>query len=271
MSDVKKILTLLACCVFLTVPTTAWAEFVGVVSEIKTDADTLSLCGEDLGLTICNVYAQFDEDDDALASVAFADIQVTDGAKPGVFYQHIFGGDVPYSCAFLTVFPDLICDSYVTIGETCVGNGGTSLDGDFDEEAFNGSGHIVGGWFNSQFLGGQGYASNYPDGKVLLLQAALPMGYTLEGSATVFVSDQDYFEFFEHKVEIVCKADRGCGDCPTDVDGDGLTGPFDLASLLACWGPVVPVCECLDANRDNDIGPFDLATLLAVRGGQPCP
>ncbi len=271
MSDVKKILTLLACCVFLTVPTTTSAEFVGVVSEIKTDADTLSLCGEDLGLTICNVYAQFDEDDDALASVAFADIQVTDGAKPGVFYQHIFGGDVPYSCAFLTVFPDLICDSYVTIGETCVGNGGTSLDGDFDEEAFNGSGHIVGGWFNSQFLGGQGYASNYPDGKVLLLQAALPMGYTLEGSATVFVSDQDYFEFFEHKVEIVCKADRGCGDCPTDVDGDGLTGPFDLASLLACWGPVVPVCECLDANRDNDIGPFDLATLLAVRGGQPCP
>ncbi len=268
MIDVRRLLTLLACCTCLTVSATASAEFVGVVSEIKTDAETLSLCGEALGLTICNVYAQFDEDDDALASVAFSDIQVTDGAKPGVFYHHIFGGDTPYSCALLAVFPDLICDSFVTIGETCTGIGGTNLDGDFDEEAFNSSGHIVGGWFNGQFAGGQGYASNYPDGRVLMLQAALPMGYTLEGFATVFVSDQDYFEFFEHKVEIVCGADSGCGDCPTDVNGDGVTDAFDLASLLACWGPVVPVCECLDANRDDDIGPFDLATLLAVPG--PC-
>ena len=266
-----KTLTILRlCCICLAVATTAWADFVGVVTEIRTDAETLSLCGEELGLTICNVYAQFDEDDDALANVAFADIQVTAGAKPGVFYQHIFGNDVPYSCALLAVFPDLICDSYVTIGETCVGLGGTTTDGDFDEEAFNSSGHIVGGWFNSQFFGGQGYASNYPDGKVLMLQAALPIGSTLEGSATVIYSDQDYFDFFEQEVEIVCGADRGCGDCPTDVNGDGLTDAFDLASLLACWGPVAPACECLDANRDDDIGPFDLATLLAVRGGAPC-
>ena len=29
----------------------------------------------------------------------------------------------------------------------------------------------------------------------------------------------------------------GCGDCPTDANGDGDIGPFDLATLLAAWGP----------------------------------
>ena len=60
-----------------------------------------------------------------------------------------------------------------------------------------------------------------------------------------------------------------CGDCPTDANGDSETGPFDLASLLACWGPVAPGCECFDANGNGMIDPFDLATLLANWG--PCP
>ena len=60
----------------------------------------------------------------------------------------------------------------------------------------------------------------------------------------------------------------GCGDCPTDANGDGETGPFDLATLLAAWGPV-EAGNCLDANGDGDMGPFDLATLLAAWG--PCP
>ena len=59
----------------------------------------------------------------------------------------------------------------------------------------------------------------------------------------------------------------GCGDCPTDANRDSETGPFDLATLLAAWGPVDPG-NCLDANGDGDIGPFDLATLLAAWG--PC-
>ena len=60
----------------------------------------------------------------------------------------------------------------------------------------------------------------------------------------------------------------GCGDCPTDANGDSETGPFDLATLLAAWGPVEPG-NCLDANGDGAIGPFDLATLLAAWG--ECP
>ena len=61
-----------------------------------------------------------------------------------------------------------------------------------------------------------------------------------------------------------------CGDCPTDVNGDGSTGPFDLAFLLGNWGPCIPGddCECLDANDDRTVGPFDLAVLLGAWG--PC-
>lgn len=65
-----------------------------------------------------------------------------------------------------------------------------------------------------------------------------------------------------------CDGD-GCGPCPTDADGDGDTGAFDLASLLACWGPAAPGCECFDADEDGNVGAFDLASLLATWG--PCP
>jgi hypothetical protein len=34
--------------------------------------------------------------------------------------------------------------------------------------------------------------------------------------------------------------DPGCGDCPTDVDGNGQTEAFDLANLLGAWGPCDP-------------------------------
>ncbi len=59
-----------------------------------------------------------------------------------------------------------------------------------------------------------------------------------------------------------------CGDCPTDMDGDGDTGPFDLAFLLGFWGPCEPgeECACLDADDDGLLGPADLAVLLGAWG-----
>jgi len=57
-----------------------------------------------------------------------------------------------------------------------------------------------------------------------------------------------------------------CGDCPTDVNDDGHTGPIDLATLLGAWGSIEDT-SCLDG--DGVIGPFDLATLLGAWG--PCP
>ncbi|MCH8309957.1 MAG: DNA polymerase I [Chloroflexi bacterium] len=78
------------------------------------------------------------------------------GAPGAQFYHHIVGGDTPFFCALLPVFPDLICDSFVTIGEKCIGVGSTTLEPDFLSDEFNDNGHIVGGWFNSNPNNGQG-------------------------------------------------------------------------------------------------------------------
>ncbi len=65
-----------------------------------------------------------------------------------------------------------------------------------------------------------------------------------------------------------CPAGCGgeCGPCPTDVDDDGHTGPFDLAMLLGSWGPVTQDSVCLDADQNGVVGAFDLAVLLANWG-----
>ena len=60
----------------------------------------------------------------------------------------------------------------------------------------------------------------------------------------------------------------GCGNCPTDVDGNGETEAFDLANLLGAWGPVTPGSACLDADGNGFIEAFDLAVLLGAWG--PC-
>lgn len=254
-------------CVCLALVTVSQADFVGAVSEILTDPETASLCGANLGLTVCNVFAQFDEDDDRLLAVGFSDLQVLDGDNEGVFYQHIFGGDVPYSCALLGPFPDLICDSYVALGEKCVGTLATTRDGDFDADEFNNNGHLFGGWFNGNPVNGLGDVANHPDGKIFVLQSAVAVGSRLEGSAIAYWMKIGDPRAYESVMDIVCEAQCPIG-CPTDANVDGDTGPFDLATLLAGWGPTFPD-NCLDANDDELIDAFDLATLLAAWG--PCP
>jgi hypothetical protein len=54
--------------------------------------------------------------------------------------------------------------------------------------------------------------------------------------------------------------------CPTDIDGDGVTGASDLAALLGAWGTSNPD---IDFDADGSVGASDLATLLGAWG--PCP
>ena len=57
----------------------------------------------------------------------------------------------------------------------------------------------------------------------------------------------------------------GCAaPCPTDLNGDGVTGSADLASLLNGWGTSSP-----DLNGDGTVGSADLSTLL--NGWGACP
>ena len=54
--------------------------------------------------------------------------------------------------------------------------------------------------------------------------------------------------------------------CPTDLDGDAVTGASDLSTLLAGWGSADPN---IDIDGDGSVGASDLSALLAAWGACP--
>ncbi len=281
MNDAKSTITLLACCcIVLTIAPSASADFVGVTSVLPDDPDTADLCtagnGQFVppgGLTVCNVYAVFDDPADRLQSAGNADLQVYNGANPDVFFQHLiqeFANIVRSPlCSEFDRFPDLICDSHITIGLKCStvppgDNTGSMID--HDEFRFNG--HLVGCWFAIPYADGasQGDADNWPDLQVLMLQSSVEVGLSMSGVFTPFWLNAAGDILWEENVPVECAAE--CGSCPTDTDGDGDTDAADLAVLLGSWGPV-DSSDCLDADGDGTIGAFDLAQLLGNWG--QCP
>ena len=280
MSDWKSSITLLACCVYLTVAPSASADYVGVTTVNPDDPDTDFQCTQGNGafvpgpLTVCNVYARFSDPADSFYSVDTADLQVYNGAIPDIFFSHPF--NYPPSspaCAAIPAFPDLTCDSFVTIGLLCRPNppdtDDTSVDGDFSKAEFNFDGHIVGGWFNEDPDNGQGGAGDYPHLEVLFLHVSMARGLSMSGDILhLFWEDGDTGELIvELDVSIECSVT--CGSCPTDTDGDGDTDAADLAVLLGNWGPVSSAAACLNADVDGMIGAADLGVLLGAWG--PCP
>ena len=277
MNDWKWAITLAACyCIILTVAASASADFVGVTTVTKDDPDTAFLCTQANGffvpgpLTVCNVYAAFDDPDNVLLNVANADLQVYNGANPDVFFQHLANFVVTSpSCDAVRAFPDLICDSFITIGYKCApdpaGTDETHLS-NWDGEGFDTRGHIGGGWFNADPFNGQGTAGSWPDLQVLFLQSSVAQGLSLSGDIDIFWQDGETGEVFgEVDVSVECAAT--CGSCPTDSDGDGVTDAADLAVLLGSWGSV-DAGDCQDADDDGLIDAFDLAVLLGNWG--PC-
>lgn len=259
-------LALIACCCLCPF---AWADFAGVVVSRNTDADTTNLCTNANGpfvpvpLTVCSVSIAFDEVGDRLLSAAFSDVQVFDGSTPDVFYQHVFSSaNRAPSCAPVAAFPDLICDSFVTIGLTCGDDADwTNVDGEFISDDFRFEGHVSGGWFNAVPFSTQGEAFSpvNPDGQVLVAQFSVAQGLTVSGNMTVFVQGDSPTRPLPPE----------CGDCPADhSSGNGVVTALDLAQLLGGWGPVEPFSACCDANEDGAIDAYDLGALLNNWG--PC-
>jgi len=94
--------------------------------------------------------------------------------------------------------------------------------------------------------------------------SAVPKGHDtdLDGNPRIVDGDGDDeivvdMGAYEFQVEL---------PCPADFNGDGIVGPFDLATLLGAWGvhPESPA----DLNGDGVVDPIDLATLLGAWG--PC-
>ncbi len=256
-----------ACCwlLCLAVAPQTFGDLVGVEPEIRTD---LTICQDtsqdsiDEPLTVCSLYIVFDDPTDRILSVSNVDITTSD---PDGFFQHPFGnGSISPACNHLPVFPDLICDSFVTIGVECSdGNDGSSTDPDFDPDEFNNDGHIVGGWFNANPPSGQGDAGAYPDGRVLLAQFSATEGENTYGELDLHIRVGLEFITAPH-IMFDCLAGPCLRSiCPSDVDRDGVVGSTDLATLLGAWGPCDNgPCRCVDGDHDGHIGPADLAQLL---------
>lgn len=218
------------------------------------------------GLVVCNVYACFDGENDRLLGVSSVKIRTRDGAD---FWQHTFGEETAPAGFLLPIFPDLIDDTFVTIGvkntdEAPGGVDGTTLDKDY----LNLGNEIFGGWFNNDPDNGQGDAANYSNGYVLIGQFTIVgKGLAVEsaegivtihwqGDATGGAIVEDIFGF-------------GCSllSPPVgDLDNDFVVGPADLAILLGAWGPCVTDSCWADIDHDGDVGPIDLAILLGDWG-----
>ena len=241
MNDAKSTIILLACCcIILTTAPSASADFVGVTTVIKDDPDTDFQCTQGNGafvpgpLTVCNVYAKFDDPTDRLLSVGNADLQVYNGAKPDVFFQHPLGSRYPPPCLDIPDSPDLICDSFVAFGPKCYYDSWEfSTDGDFDASKFAFNGHIVGGWHSVDPDNGQGDAGTWPDLQVLFLQSSVAQGLSLSGDIDVFWKDDATGDIFaEQDLPIECVAVGGCQD-PEDCD-DGNACTEDSCDSGSC-------------------------------------
>ncbi len=252
MNDWKFAITLTICCAtYLTAAASASADYVGVTALYNDDPDIDYLCVNAKGdyvfypLTVCSVSAVFDNPDDVLLSVANADLQAYNGQNPDGFFQHVFNASsIAPPCVLIPVFPDLICDAFVTIGVKCSdGSDGSTTDSDFDASEFNENGHVVGGWFNSSPANGQGRAGQYPDLHVLFLQSSVEEGLTLSGVIDLFWA-ADYGGDVYAELAVLVECPVACPDDYLCDDGDICT-IGDVCQNQVCQG--MPI-DCDDGN-----------------------
>jgi len=80
--------------------------------------------------------------------------------------------------------------------------------------------------------------------------------------ATAEIVDMGAYEVQEG--EPVCDP----GQCPGDLNQDGVVDGVDLLALMAQWGPCSNPCECpADLNCDGEVDGADLLILLSNWGG----
>ncbi len=264
-----------ACILLIT--TSASADFVGVTTVIKDDPDTELLCTQGNGdfvpgpLTVCNFYAVFDDPADRMLT-AETDLQVYNGESPDVFFQHPFNFTVTAPmCSFIDVVaPDLICDTFITIGYKCgpdpAGTDATTPGSDFDPTEFSENGHVIGYWFNAQENNGQGDAGTWPDLKVLFLQTSVAQGLSVDGTIIlIFWQDPATGDVIgETDIPAACAA--ACPDGEPCDDDDPCT-ENDTCMNGDCAGKEI---DCDDSNEctADDCDPDTGCTHKPISG--PC-
>jgi hypothetical protein len=165
---------------------------MGLTAELVDPvAEGWDLLGYDAGaLDTYRVYANFDENGGAITAIGAADLVFELGSRDGAFVNSAFGSDFAPNPLFTGAFPDLLWDTFATIGETvATGAGGVPLttaspgfnDGPGGAQAFGMVGNFTmlnSGWFVAGFPD----VGNAVNGQVLVAQLTVADGVGVFGT-----------------------------------------------------------------------------------------
>ena len=254
----------------------AYADYVGLEVVIGSD----EICQDPpANLEVCNIYAVFDNPADRLMGIGDVNISTTD---PAGFFQHSWGGDTAPGCSLIPLFPDVVCDSYVTMNVNCAaGSDDSTTDPDFDSTLFNTGGGVAGGWFNFNPANTQGV----PDaaGRILIAQFSYKQAKTASGTVDIHAKIGGSDPAFTFDLESFdCAVPGGPNPCVTiyvdasatgENNGDNWTDAYvelqsalDVAALddqiWVAAGTYAP-----DGPSGDRAATFQLINGVAIYGG----
>ena len=211
----------------------------------------------------------FGEDADFLNLMAWSNAEFDGSALPYLFHQSAFGSDLAHDRQLDPVLgDDLVYDSYVTVGADDSAVGVPIMLG-FDSDGFAaGSVNMTNGvWFVT------------PDDPLASIGAGTVLGHRLvslsveAGNGVETTVNVQWFDGtgIVHETRNIYWNNLGLGggggnDCPTDIDGSGITDVTDLLAMIGDWGPCSDCATDLDGN-----GVVNVSDLLQVIGSWgPC-
>ncbi len=224
----------------------AAADFVGFTVENTTPFPEIA--------NTFRVAAVFDDPGDRLVSV-----EVVDFASTAELWQHpTFDGDTAPDEVFVTLFPELAIDTFVTVGVVVDDGSDTTVtapDLNFGPRCLRGA------WLNAEPENPNGQSLPDADGEVVVMQLSTPDIPAIAGRLRVTYVRGDTGETEIDEADFAILA---IPVCPSDLDGDLVIDAADLAILLANWGGD----GAADLDCDGVVDAGDLAALLAAWG--PC-
>ncbi|MCZ6652284.1 MAG: hypothetical protein O7D91_04575 [Planctomycetota bacterium] len=274
MHATKTLLLLTSCALCIAFAQAARADYFGL--EVIDRSSSYPICQDPSNaeipfkLSLCEVHAIYDNPTDRLISVAFTNVSTTD---PAGFFQHPLGGNTAPPCAFISLYPTLVCDSFVSLGVDCFDLiDRTTTDPDFDFTAFNTSGEVSGGWFNSAPSSGQGDPD--ANGRVMIARFSYKQNKNTSGDVCIFTQldgSKDIVAFLLEPFD--CSVPGG------GLPGSGQSDPGCVDATGNCFEANATIgCDCTPCcNLICSLSPFccdetwdGLCALLACDPDQGC-
>jgi hypothetical protein len=240
----------------------------GALAQLTIDYNPASTasCSAAVNKEVIQISVSFTDISNKLLSVDLANIWVINAlGGADTFFQvpaSQGGGNTAPLAAFLPIYPQLACDSFVTIGHFInSGSNNTALNPDFDSDAFNnegaipgsGCGYLAGGTPGASVVGGGWYNANpaNSDGTaggdllVPIAQFSVAPGSTITGCLRVNYQNlgQSGEPLLTQNYSIFIPSSPIDGplfrQAPSDPDNDGLKKctPFQGVNGISGYNP----------------------------------